>query len=66
MEKVYINLLNVYYFGVDYSRFLKIDFMRNDDNVRFILNVFVIVNKLNLVVYEYCRFLIKFVELIFV
>lgn len=56
MEKVYINLLNVYYFGVDYSRFLKIDFVRNDDNVRFILNVFVIVNKLNLVVYEYCRF----------
>lgn len=65
MEKVYINLLNVYYFGVDYNRFLKIDFVRNDDNVRFILNVFVIVNKLNLVVYEYCRFLIKYEELIF-
>lgn len=64
MEKVYINLPNVHYFGVDYSRFPKIDFMRNDDNVRFILNAFVIVNKSNLVAREYCRFLIKLEELI--
>lgn len=33
VEKVYINLPNVHYFGVDYSRFPKIDFVRNDDNV---------------------------------
>lgn len=33
VEKVYINLPNVHYFGVDYSRFPKIDFSRNDDNV---------------------------------
>lgn len=38
VEKVYINLPNVHYFGVDYNRFPKIDFVRNDDNVRFILN----------------------------
>lgn len=42
VEKVYINLPNVHYFGVDYSRFPKIDFVRNDDNVSFIRNAFMI------------------------
>ena len=33
VEKVYINLPNVHYFGVDFNRFPKIDFAKNDDNV---------------------------------
>lgn len=52
VEKVYINLPNVHYFGVDYSRFPKIDFVRNDDNVSFIRNAFMIFNKSNSVALE--------------